>query len=159
LTHEWRDYFFQVSNDGMNPVFVFGTLKDNFPNASTNKGARVAGRFFTRDRYPLYLVGERHSPWLVLRKGEGYQVRGQVFMVDETTLIDMDQLERTHEADGYCRVEMTVVAESTSEEMQVFVYVKMPRQLEGMLVQLGPIAEYEHEHSSALPESSLIRSR
>jgi hypothetical protein len=32
--------------------------------------------------------------------------------------------------------------------MQVFVYAKPPQQLEGMLVQLGPIAEYELEHAS-----------
>ena len=131
----------------MYPVFLFGTLKQGFPNSSKNKGSRVPGEFLTKNRYPLYLVGERHSPWLVLSEGEGFQVRGQVFMIDEATLIDMDRLERTHETDGYCRVQMTVYSEFTNEEMQVHVYVKPPEQLEGMLVQLGPIAEYELEHS------------
>jgi len=69
-------------------------------------------------------------------------------MVDEAALGDMDRLERTHEADGYRRVQMPVNSESTHEEIQVFVYVKPPEQLEGMLVQLGPIAEYELKHSS-----------
>lgn len=131
----------------MYPVFVFGTLKEGFPNAGTNKGSRVAGEFLTRNRYPLYLVGERYSPWLVLSEGEGLQVRGQVFMVDEATLVDMDRLERTHQVDGYRRIQIPVFAESTNEEMQVFVYVKPPRQLEGMRVQLGPIAEYELAHA------------
>ena len=131
----------------MYPVFVFGTLKQGFPNSNTNRGARVAGDFFTKNRYPLYLVGERHSPWLVLSEGEGFQVRGQVFTVDEATLGDMDRLERTHEVDGYRRVQVPVFSESTYEEIQVFVYVKPPRQLEGMLIQLGPIAEYELEHA------------
>jgi gamma-glutamylaminecyclotransferase len=132
----------------MYPVFLFGTLKQGFPNSGTNKGSRVPGEFLTRNRYPLYLVGERHSPWLVLSEGEGFQVRGQVFMVDEATLGDMDLLERIHEPDGYRRIEMLVFSESTNEEMQVFVYVKPPQQLEAVLVQLGPIAEYKLEHSS-----------
>jgi len=132
----------------MHAVFLFGTLKQGFPNSSRNKGSRLAGNFLTKNRYPLYLVGERHSPWLVLSKGEGFQVRGQVFMVDEAGLGNMDRLERIGEAEGYRRVQMPVFSESTNEEMQVFVYVKPPEQLEGMLVQLGPIAEYELKHSS-----------
>ncbi len=132
----------------MYPVFLFGTLKQGFPNSSRNKGSRVPGEFLTKNRYPLYLVGERHSPWLMLSKGEGFQVRGQVFMVDEASLGDMDRLERIHEADGYRRVRIPVFSESTNEELLVFVYGKPPQQLEGMLVQLGPIAEYGLEHSS-----------
>ena len=132
----------------MHSVFVFGTLKEGFPNSGTNKGSRVAGEFFTINRYPLYLVGERYSPWLVLSEGEGFQVRGQVFKVDEATLGDMDRLERIHKTDGYRRVQVQIFSESTCEEMQVFVYVKPPEHLEGMLVQLGPIAEYELKHSS-----------
>jgi len=138
----------QAGDDRMYRVFVFGTLKQGFPNSGKNKGSRVSGEFLTKNRYPLYLVGERYSPWLVLSTGEGFQIRGQVFMVDEATLSDMDRLERIHQADGYRRVQMPVFSESTNEEMQVFVYVKPPEQLEGMLVQLGPIAEYELEHSS-----------
>jgi len=132
----------------MYAVFVFGTLKEGFPNSSANKGSRVSGEFLTKNQYPLYLVGERYSPWLVFSKGEGFQIRGQVFMVDEATLSGMDRLERIHQADGYRRVQLLVFSESTNEEMQVFVYVKPPEQLEGMLVQLGPIAEYELKHSS-----------
>jgi gamma-glutamylaminecyclotransferase len=132
----------------LHAVFLFGTLKQGFPNSSANKGSRLPGEFLTKYRYPLYLVGERHSPWLVLSRGEGFQVRGQVFMVDDATLGGLDRLERIDEADGYRRVRMPVLSESTHEEIQVFVYVKPPEQLEGMLVQLGPIAEYELEHSS-----------
>ena len=110
----------------MYSVFVFGTLKDGFPNSGANKGSRIAGEFLTSNRYPLYLVGERYSPWLVLSEGEGFQVRGQVFRVDEATLGDLDRLERTHAADGYRRVLMPVISEFTNEETPVFVYVKLP---------------------------------
>jgi gamma-glutamylaminecyclotransferase len=132
----------------MHAVFLFGTLKQGFPNSGRNKGARIPGEFLTKNRYPLYLVGERHSPWLMLSKGEGFQVRGQVFMVDEAGLGEMDRLERIHQADGYRRVRIPVFSESKNEEMLVFVYGKPPQQLKGTLVQLGPIAEYELEHSS-----------
>lgn len=60
----------------------------------------------------------------------------------------MDRLERIHQADGYRRVQISVISESTNEEKLVFVYGKPPQQLEGMLIQLGPIAEYELKHSS-----------
>jgi gamma-glutamylaminecyclotransferase len=40
-------------------VFVFGTLKQGFPNFHINRGRRVAGEFATGLAYPLYLVGER----------------------------------------------------------------------------------------------------
>jgi len=137
-----------MDDERMVPVFVFGTLKEGFPNSGANRGFRVAGEFLTIERYPLYLVGERYSPWLVLSKGEGFQVRGQVYRVDETALGGMDRLERVHASDGYQRVKVSVISETTDAEIQVFVYVKSPRQLEGMQVQLGPIAEYELQHSS-----------
>ena len=132
----------------MHAVFLFGTLKEGFPNSSRNKGSRVPGEFLTKNRYPLYLVGDRYSPWLILSQGEGFQIRGQVFKVDKASLGDMDRLERIHEPDGYRRVQIPVISESTNEEMLVFVYGKPPQQLEGMMIQLGPIAEYELKHSS-----------
>jgi gamma-glutamylaminecyclotransferase len=132
----------------MYAVFAFGTLKQGFPNSCTNKGSRLSGEFVTKHRFPLYLVGERYSPWLMLSEGEGFQIRGQVFMVDEAALGDMDRLERTNEADGYRRVQIAVYSESSNEEMQVFAYMKPAEQLQDMAVRLGPIAEYELKHSS-----------
>ena len=39
-------------------VFVFGTLKEGFPNFRINKGIRVVGEFVTVQRFPLHLIGE-----------------------------------------------------------------------------------------------------
>src|SRR5688572_24027904 len=58
----------------MRRVFVYGTLKEGFPNFGANTGTRVPGVFVTKERYPLYLVGERHSPWMINSPGEGKQV-------------------------------------------------------------------------------------
>ena len=61
-------------------VFVFGTLKEGFPNFATHRGTRVPGVFKTRPRLPLYLVGERHVPWLLDLPGQGLQVADPVCM-------------------------------------------------------------------------------
>src|SRR5438132_9604523 len=84
-------------------VFVFGTLKEGFPNFSPNRGTRIPGEFRTRVAYPLYLVGERHSPWLIDEPGQGLHVTGQIFRVNPQALAAMDALERVSEPDGYRR--------------------------------------------------------
>jgi gamma-glutamylaminecyclotransferase len=55
-------------------VFVFGTLKQDFPNFHANRGVRVPGNYITAQRFPFYLVGERYSPWLIDQPGLGHQV-------------------------------------------------------------------------------------
>jgi gamma-glutamylaminecyclotransferase len=106
-------------------VFVFGTLKEGFPNFATNKGTRVPGSFVTTECYPLYLVGERHSPWLINMPGEGKRIYGQVFQVDDDALAAMDKLERIHEPDGYRRVLLEVQSNDTldSSVLSVFAYL------------------------------------
>jgi gamma-glutamylaminecyclotransferase len=132
-----------------NLVFVFGTLKEGFPNFATNRGKRVAGEFVTVKRYPLYLVGERYSPWLVFSAGEGERVAGQVFEIDQTTLDAMDVLERVTEADGYRRVSIAVErvdGESRSVHL-VQAYVKAPEHFRVVDVKAGPLGEYTMAHA------------
>jgi gamma-glutamylaminecyclotransferase len=83
----------------------------------------------------------------VLAEGKGFQIRGQVFMADENALAEMDRLERIHEPGGYRRVQVPVISESNNEEILVFIYGKPVEQIEGMWIRLGPIPEYEIEHS------------
>ena len=124
-------------------VFVFGTLKEGFPNFATNRGTRVPGVFRTREAYPLYLVGERHTPWLLDLPGQGRQVSGQVFRVDESTLAAMDRLERVAEPDGYRRLPLAL--EGLPEP--VHAYLKPAEQLPAGEVRQGPLAEYAAEHA------------
>jgi gamma-glutamylaminecyclotransferase len=133
----------------MNPlVFVFGTLKEGFPNFATNKGIRLPGTFTTSERYPLYLVGERCSPWLVDTLGEGERIRGQLFEVDGATLEAMDRLERITEADGYHRVVLEIESAEANGPLQAFVYLKRSQHLVAAEVRLGPLAEYTLEHAA-----------
>ncbi|MEJ8810381.1 gamma-glutamylcyclotransferase family protein [Variovorax ureilyticus] len=131
-------------------VFVFGTLKEGFPNAAINKGTRVPGDFMTVERYPLYLVGERYSPWLVDAPGEGERIVGQVFEVDEATLAAMDKLERITERDGYRRVMLEVEAprDVRPETIWVHAYIKPREQFAVADARLGPLKEYTHEHAA-----------
>jgi len=132
-----------------NLVFVFGTLKEGFPNFATNRGKRVAGEFVTVERYPLYLVGERYSPWLVFAAGEGERVAGQVFEVDKAALDAMDVLERVTEADGYRRVSIAVerVDGESRSELSVQAYVKAPEHFRVADVKAGPLEEYTMAHA------------
>lgn len=131
-------------------VFVFGTLKEGFPNFATNKGARVPGTFRTKERYPFYLIGERHSPWLVNRPGEGEQILGQVFEVDASTLDAMDTLERIAQPDGYRRIVVEVVADEGGAvtPLSVFAYLKQAQHFVAADVRSGPFAEYTLEHAA-----------
>ena len=131
----------------MYKIFVFGTLKEGFPNYKINKGSRLKGNYLTKNKYPLYLIGERFAPWLMLDKGNGHNVRGQVFTVDDATLADMDKLERINKSDGYRRIELTVISEESGKELVVFAYGKLVEQLNSADIQLELDGEYKLEHS------------
>jgi gamma-glutamylaminecyclotransferase len=131
-------------------VFVFGTLKEGFPNFATNNGARLPGSFLTKQRFPFYLIGERHSPWLIDQPGEGERIVGQVFEVDRGTLDAMDRLERIGEPDGYRRIVVEVEAcdVAAPEAIAAFAYLKPARQLVAADIRHGPLREYTLEHAA-----------
>ena len=132
----------------MELIFVFGTLKEGYPNYHSNFGSRVEGDYFTLDRYPLYLVGERYSPWLINESGSGEFVQGQVFSVDRDALGIMDKLERIMEPDGYQRVEIMVRNIVTVENLLVHVYMKQANLLNPGEIKQGPLKCYELEHTA-----------
>jgi gamma-glutamylaminecyclotransferase len=129
-------------------VFVFGTLKEGFPNFATNRGVRVPGVFRTRSPYPLYLVGERHSPWLIDAPGTGFRVAGQVFRVEADTLAAMDKLERVSEPDGYRRCALELESPESLAVISAHAYLKPPAQLVRSEIRLGPLDEYRHDHAA-----------
>jgi gamma-glutamylaminecyclotransferase len=131
-------------------VFVYGTLKEGFPNFGTNTGTRVAGTFLTAERYPFYLVGERCVPWMINAPGQGEHVVGQVFEVQPEALERMDTLERVNEPEGYERIQITVTSQSGAPrtELTVHTYLMPPRRLEGAVLMAGPLSEYTPEHAA-----------
>lgn len=137
-------------------IFVYGTLKQGFPNFHINAGTRVGGRFHTVHKLPLYLVGERHVPWLVNSPGIGFHVPGEVYEVGGEALVRVDALEQIHEADGYQRLEIDVV-EAGGAPLRVQCYLKRAEQLAVATVQAGPLADYTLELSAHYRSGRLAR--
>ena len=131
-------------------VFVFGTLKAGFPNSATNTGRRVPGEFSTAQAFPFFLVGERHSPWLLNVPGEGSRITGEVYEVDDVGLARMDALERITFSDGYERVLLDLLPVPPAQEcaVQAHAYLKPARYRAGADIRLGPFPAYTQEHAA-----------
>lgn len=131
-------------------VFVFGTLKQGFPNFATNQGRRIGTVFRTLDRHPLLLVGERCVPWLIDSPGLGERVAGELYEVNAAALAAMDELEGVGRPDGYRRRALRVQAATPGDDAVVLaqVYMKRADQVVEANVQLGPLAEYTLAHAA-----------
>jgi len=129
-------------------LFVYGTLKEGFPNHSLNKGVRVPGAFRTRMPFPLYVVrlaNEERAPWLVDHPGDGHRVSGQVFQVDDAMLLAMDAFEEVGLPTGYVRTEIELESMDTEGiAIRAHAYLKPEHQLTACLASEGPFAEYTH---------------
>lgn len=130
-------------------IFVYGTLKQGFPNAEVNRGEPVVGTFRTALKLPLVLVGERHTPWMLWQPGQGFAVHGELVRVDAAVLAAMDELEGVHDADGYQRRSLLVLptADPAAAPIEAQAYVKQPAQLRGQSIMAGPLAEYLPQHA------------
>ncbi|CAH0717119.1 unnamed protein product, partial [Brenthis ino] len=79
-------------------VFVYGTLKRNEPNHNwlTNPENGV-GTFIcegrTKVKYPLIIGTKYNIPFLLYKPGTGFNVKGEIYEVDETMLEKLDILE------------------------------------------------------------------
>lgn len=128
-------------------VFVFGTLKQGFPNFAVNQGRRIGAAFRTVQRHPLVLMGPRHVPWMIDSPGSGEHVAGEVYAVDAAALAAMDDLEGVGLPDGYHRKALQVQG-SDAAVVLAQAYLKHAHQLVQADVQLGPLAEYTLAHAA-----------
>jgi len=132
----------------MHQIFVFGTLKEGFPNFSVNDGVRIPGSYLTQPKYELYLVGDRFTPWIIPDQGDGMPISGEVYQVDDDGLARMDELERINYPDGYQRATIEVVNTQSKQVSTVFIYVKQAEQLDRNEIQDGPLPEYSMAHAA-----------
>lgn len=133
-------------------LFVYGSLKEGFPNFHVNRGCRLPGRYRTVQAYPLYLIDGR-LPCLLPTPGAGHRVLGQVFDVGDDALAAMDALERVGEPGGYERIAIDVEradGPDAAAPMRAFVYVQDPALLAAPGAHEGPIAEYTPEQARTL---------
>lgn len=142
----------EVTEAEMTLLFVYGSLKQGYPNAHVNGGERIPGVFRTRQTLPMLLLGDGHVPCLVLSPGGGHQVRGELYRLDDASLAAVDKLERVGEADGYLRqtIEVEDVASELPGPITAFAYVKLPEQLPAQAQRIGPLLEYSLEHAKRL---------
>ena len=131
-------------------VFVYGSLKQGYPNTHLNSGIRQPGTFRTCQRLPMYLLGEGHVPCLVLSPGTGHHVQGEVYQVTEDSLAVMDRLERLGEPNGYLRItiEVETINADRPETFTVQVYAKSPEQVVSVGRRIGPLVEFTSEHAA-----------
>ncbi|XP_030374751.1 putative gamma-glutamylcyclotransferase CG2811 isoform X2 [Scaptodrosophila lebanonensis] len=79
-------------------VFVYGTLKQGEPNhhwiSSPKNGlARFVNNGTTSVKFPL-VIGTRYNiPFLLNKPGEGHNVQGEIYEIDEQMLGNLDILE------------------------------------------------------------------
>uniref|UniRef100_A0A0V0GA40 Gamma-glutamylcyclotransferase family protein n=1 Tax=Triatoma dimidiata TaxID=72491 RepID=A0A0V0GA40_TRIDM len=78
-------------------IFVYGTLKKGEPNhhwfTPENGFSRFLGNGTTVKKYPLVIATKYNVPFLIDSPGQGYQVLGEVYEVDEEMLHNIDILE------------------------------------------------------------------
>ena len=135
----------------MLPLFVYGSLKEGYPNFHVNRGNRLPGEYVTAQPYPFYLV-HGQLPCLLPRPGDGLRVKGQLFEVTQDSLELMDRLERVGEPGGYSRLVIDVVKDMAAGSglVSAFVYMQDPAFLSTDGAHVGPIAEYTLEHARSL---------
>ena|SRR3954470_13640137 len=95
-------------------VFAFGTLKRGFPLHERGlAGATYMGLYRTRQRYPVLIAGPWFAPMMFNEPGDGLQIRGELYGVDNKTLAQLDRLESVGEAGNFRNVIELEAAGST----------------------------------------------
>ena len=135
-------------------IFVYGTLKQGFPNFHINRGVRVPGLFVTTQRYPLFILGDAHLPWLVQQPGVGHRVAGELYAVDDAGLAAMDVLEQINEPGWYHRESIQVQPVEGGDGVQTFVYFGVATRVATQTLHAGPLAVYTAEHAKTYREES-----
>lgn len=135
----------------MHLLFVYGSLKEGFPNFHVNRGKRVPGVYRTASPCPFYLVAGQ-LPCLLPGLAGGLPVTGQLFEVNDEALAEMDALERLGEPGGYARVAIELLRTDVlpAQKLQAQVYVQDAAQLQRPGTHVGPLAEYTLEHAKRL---------
>eukprot|EP00735_Rhodelphis_limneticus_P002299 TRINITY_DN13115_c0_g1::TRINITY_DN13115_c0_g1_i1::g.10682::m.10682 TRINITY_DN13115_c0_g1::TRINITY_DN13115_c0_g1_i1::g.10682 ORF type:complete len:179 (-),score=21.37,sp/Q9M8T3/Y2910_ARATH/43.16/1e-16,AIG2/PF06094.7/8.9e-16,AIG2_2/PF13772.1/0.015 TRINITY_DN13115_c0_g1_i1:128-625(-) len=76
-------------------IFVYGTLKRGYPNYCLleNDGSKFLGTATTVEKFPLVVARDIYAPCLLDIPGEGFNVKGELFAVNDEVLADLDRLE------------------------------------------------------------------
>ena len=112
-------------------MFVYGTLKKNFPNSYLLQSAQYLGEGRTRDKYALYVQG---IPY-VLKSEQRYCIHGELYNIDDKTLRRLDKLEG--HPDWYYR-EQVAILDANKQVLTAWMYLYPNR-----IGKLNPDGRYE----------------
>ncbi|XP_033251672.1 putative gamma-glutamylcyclotransferase CG2811 isoform X2 [Drosophila miranda] len=138
-------------------VFDYGTLKSGEPNhhwltKKENGQAQFLGRGTTAVKFPL-VVG--NIPFLLDRPGDGHNIHGEIYEVDESMFSKLDQLEDY--PNYYDREEQTIRTE-TEGNLQCWLYlirnfpVKMLAKPQLSAYHNTPEQPYSENYADSRPE-------
>lgn len=119
-------------------VFVYGTLMSGFGNNTLLRSSTLVDSGTTEESYTLVA----HSiPYLLETEGKGY-VSGEIYEVDENTLVALDRLE-SHPT-WYERKVINVVTE-TGDRLEAWAYFMPNRPSEATVIESGDYREYKEQ--------------
>ena len=120
-------------NNAKNNVFIYGTLKRGYQNHDDHlKLEKYLGEYRTIECYPLVVANEWFAPVLLLEKGVGYQVIGELYSVDDIKLAELDKFEHTHHTKGYKRILIVIQNIENSEHVEAYAYMNERKNLKNI---------------------------
>ncbi|XP_041478395.1 putative gamma-glutamylcyclotransferase CG2811 [Lytechinus variegatus] len=98
-----------------NLLFLYGTVKSGQPNHSAipvdGPGlCKCLGTGRTETKWPLVIATKYNLPFLLDCEGEGYNVQGEVYEIDDDILADIDKKE-----DQYDRRKVKIVMDKMAD--------------------------------------------
>lgn len=110
----------------MHRVFVYGTLKTNFPNyhflQNVEKGvSRFIGMGKTTEKFPMVIDSPYHIPFILYKPGHGKNITGEVYEVDDKMLGCLDEIESHPHL--YRRTAINVEMVDSNERMDIECYI------------------------------------
>ncbi|XP_044745260.1 putative gamma-glutamylcyclotransferase CG2811 isoform X2 [Coccinella septempunctata] len=109
----------------LHKVFVYGTLKTGEPNhhvfANNVDGCyKLLCKAVTSQKYPLILGTKFNIPFLLQKPGTGYNVKGELYEVDDKVLAVLDELE--DHPNFYIREQSDVISSADSSVHKAWIY-------------------------------------
>ena len=109
----------------MHNIFIYGTLKRGYSNHNQYlKNQKYLGRYRTVDCYPLVIANKWFAPVLIDELGQGKQIFGELYQVNDEKLAELDSLEHTDHILGYKRIEIKIQNIENGVMVQSFTYAK-----------------------------------
>ena len=107
----------------MTTVFVYGTLKRGGSNHAFLAGQRYLGDARTVPGFTLYSLGD--YPGMVRAPGDTAGVTGELWVVDDACLVELDRLEGLDEG-LYERIDVVLAPNPFASSAQTYLYARPP---------------------------------